>query len=626
MKSTLLHSAALACGLLPGLLTAQTFDNSGNSLLQGNYFVRQVALDNAPGSGLPARGRSLTGTFSFNGSGTYTVNGQVSDSSVSGGQAKAFTFSGTYGVSSSGIFQIQSPLSSTDFLNGGVGKSAFVGSATESNVFDLMIGVPVSATVTNSSLQGQYRVGAIDIPSGNITLAHNSTFLVNADGNGSLGTLSVTGQAADNLDKEVTQIVSGATYALSGSGTSASNSLTFPLSSGSTAQSQLLSGTKQFGVSSDGNIFVGGNVNGFDLEIGIRATPGSGNSSYSGTYYTAGVHVDNSGASQGSYYFDSFYGSIKATGTGITIEHQRLNPTTYNTYDYTFDDQFTIASDGGVSEQYARFYIGAGGQAVLYVGRSAVYSVELGIAAATLPASGSVYLNPIGVANAASYAPITSPITPGELIGLYGSGLATATLTAPKLPLPTNLGGVSVSINGRPAPIYLVSPGQIVCVVPYATETASYGKIIVTNNGIASNPVTVFTETAAPGIFTVGQNGIGDGATVHANNSLVTSANPAKFGETVTVYLTGLGAVTPAVADGTAAPSKPLALAVNQIDVFVEGVKAPVTYAGLAPGFVGLYQINFVVPTTPDQGEVFLDISDNTSGAYASQATIPVSK
>ncbi len=627
MKSTLIHSAALACGILPGLLTAQTFDNSGNSLLQGNYFVRQVALDNVASSGAPARGRSLTGMFSFDGSGKFTVNGQVSDSTVSAGAAKAFTFSGTYGVSSSGVFQIQSPLSSGDFLNGGVGKSAFVGSATESNLFDVIIGVPVSGTVTNSSLQGQYRVGAIDIPNGSITLAHNATLLVNADGNGNLGTLSVIGQAADNLDKEVTQTVSGAKYSLSGSGTSSSNVLTFPLGSGSTAQSQLLSGSKQFGVSSDGTIFVGGNVNGYDLEIGVKTTPGANNSTFNGTYYTAGSDIDNSGASQGSYYFDAFYGSITATGTGTIIGHERINPTTDYSYDYTFDDQFTVGSDGGVSETFAKFYVGAGGQAAVYVGRSAVYSIGLSVSAVTLPASGSVYLNPIGVVNAASYAPITNPITPGEMIRLYGSGLAAATLTAQRLPFPTNLGGVSVSINGRPAPLYLVSPGQIVCIVPYATETASYGKIIVTNNGIASNAVTAFTETAAPGVFTVGANGVGDGATLHANGALVTSANPAKYGETVTVYVTGLGAVTPAVADGTGAPSKPpLAMAVNQIGIFVEGVQATVTYAGLAPGFVGLYQINFVVPTTSDQGEVFLDISDNTSGAYASQATIPVSK
>ena len=598
MKRILIYSAAVTCGFLPGLLTAQTFDNSGNSLLQGNYFVRQVALDTIASSGAPARGQSLTGTFAFNGSGTFTVNGQVSDSTVSSGQAKVFTFNGTYKVSSSGVFQIQNPLSTADFLNGGVSKSAFVGSAADSNIFDVMVGVPVSSTVTNSSLQGQYRVGTMDIPNGNVALAHNATFLVNADGNGNLGTLSVVGQAADNQNKEVTQSLSGATYALSGSGTSSSNLLTFPLSSGGTAQSQLLSGTKQFAISSDGNIFVGGGVNGYD-----------------------------SGASQASYYFDAFYGSINANGAGTFIAHERINPTTDNTYDYTFDDQFTIGSDGGVSETFARFYVGAGGQAVVHVGRSAVYSIELTISAATLPSSGSVYLNPIGVVNAGSYAPITNPITPGEMIRLYGSGLAAATLTASSLPFPTNLGGVSVSINERPARLYLVSAGQIVCIVPYATEVSSYAKIVVTNNGIASNPVTVFTETAAPGVFTVGANGVGDGATLHVNGSLVTPANPARFGETVTVYLTGLGAVTPAVADGTGAPSKPpLAVAVNQIGIFVEGVKATVTYAGLAPGFVGLYQINFVVPTTAGQGEVFLDISDATSGAYASQATIPVSK
>ena len=625
MTRFLLASTLIACGVYTAALPAQTFDTSGNSLLTGNYFVRHVAFDNFTTAGLPGRSRSFTGTYVFDGAGNYTSTGQVSDNTASSGTAQAFSFKGTYSVSSSGLLRMQDPLSTNDLVWGGVGKSAIVGSSTESNEFDMLIGVPVSGSVTNAALQGQYRVAALDITNGNVSQARNSTFLLTADGNGGLGTLSVVGRAANLNDTEQTQTVSNAVYALSGAGGSASSTLTFPLPSGGTALTQFLSGTKQFAVSSDGNILVGGGVNTYDIVVGVRAATSGGNSSYSGTFYSAGMDYDNSGASTANYYFDGFYGSVTANGIGTALNHQRINPSTDLTYDYTWDDEFTLDSTGGFVEPFERFYVGAGGQARILAGGSSLYSIELDVIPKTVAASGSVYLNPLGIVNAASYSPVTNPITPGEMIRLYGTGLSGVTMTASALPLPTNLGGVSVSVNGVAAPIYQVTSTQIVCIVPFATTSAGYAQVQVTNNGTKSNTVTMFTETSAPGVFTLGANGISTGATLHANGSVVSASSPAKVGETVVTYVTGLGAVSPAVTDGTGAPSSPLSLTTDHILVFVEGQQATVTFAGLAPSFVGLYQVNFVVPGTQDNGEVYLDIADSDSGAYASQATIIVS-
>ena len=97
---------------------------------------------------------------------------------------------------------------------------------------------------------------------------------------------------------------------------------------------------------------------------------------------------------------------------------------------------------------------------MVLIGRSSLYSFDFGVAAKTLPASGSVYLNPLGIVNAASYAPVTNSVAPGEFLIAFGTNLATSTLTAQSLPLPKTLGGTSVSINGRPAPIYSISLGQ----------------------------------------------------------------------------------------------------------------------------------------------------------------------
>ena len=205
-------------------------------------------------------------------------------------------------------------------------------------------------------------------------------------------------------------------------------------------------------------------------------------------------------------------------------------------------------------------------------------------------AGSGVFLNPQGVVNGASFAPAGDSIAPGEFITLFGSNLASSNRTAP--PYPPALGGVSVLINGRQAPIYLISSGQINALVPYAT-VESPATITVNNNGTSSNTVNVPLTRTAPGVFSLDSTGIGPGAILHANFSPVNAAKPAKIGETVLVFLTGLGAVNPPVADGTAGGASKAAAPVN---VLIGGVTATVGYAGLAPGFPGLYQLNVTVP------------------------------
>jgi hypothetical protein len=104
---------------------------------------------------------------------------------------------------------------------------------------------------------------------------------------------------------------------------------------------------------------------------------------------------------------------------------------------------------------------------------------------------------------------------------------------------------------------------------------------------------------------------------------VVTASNPAITGETIAVYLTGLGSVDPAVADGAGASST-LSITDDPIDVFVDGQHAIVPFSGLAPGFAGLYQVNFVVPFSPDTGPLHLDIGDEANGAYNSMVLLYV--
>jgi uncharacterized protein (TIGR03437 family) len=183
-------------------------------------------------------------------------------------------------------------------------------------------------------------------------------------------------------------------------------------------------------------------------------------------------------------------------------------------------------------------------------------------------------------------------------------------------------------INGIAAPLYYVTPGQIAAIVPYGI-TGSIAQIQVINNGLSSNMVTGFTGATAPGVFTVSQNGLGGGKIVHSDFSLVTSDNPAKVGDTVSVFLTGLGAVTPAIPDGSAGPTDTFSLAASTITAYVGGIAAKVGYAGLAPGSAGMYQVNLTIPTGVTTGNSALDISCSVPGstaldAYTSEATIAV--
>jgi uncharacterized protein (TIGR03437 family) len=173
-------------------------------------------------------------------------------------------------------------------------------------------------------------------------------------------------------------------------------------------------------------------------------------------------------------------------------------------------------------------------------------------------------------------------------------------------------------INNRPAPIYYVSSTQIAAIVPYETTT-SVAQIQVVNNQAMSNVVTEFVNATTPGVFTIPAGGLGYAAAEHADGSLVTPSHPAQVGETIAVYVTGLGDVFPSISDGTAGVSGSTS---NAITAFVSGTAATVAYAGLAPGLVGLYQVNVQIPTGITAGDNYMDIAGPDS--YTSEALISI--
>jgi uncharacterized protein (TIGR03437 family) len=150
--------------------------------------------------------------------------------------------------------------------------------------------------------------------------------------------------------------------------------------------------------------------------------------------------------------------------------------------------------------------------------------------------------------------------------------------------------------------------------------------VVVTNNGAVSNTVAVPVSATAPGIFSDDTSGTGDGAIVHgATGLLVTPANPAVKGETLAMYLTGLGALTTPVKDGTAPGAADAVTA--QVVVYVDGIavtgSAGLPYVGINPSYPGLYQVNFVVPAgLTVSGE--LPIAILTADSYTDQINLSV--
>lgn len=218
------------------------------------------------------------------------------------------------------------------------------------------------------------------------------------------------------------------------------------------------------------------------------------------------------------------------------------------------------------------------------------------------------------VVNAANFTP---QISPGALATVFASNITGVTASA-SAPLPPSLAGVSVSVNGVNAPILYATSTQVNFQVPWGTNVGS-ATLTISSNGVVGNTVTVPVATAAPGLFTYGS---GRAVVQNFDFSLNTSSNPAKVGSTVMAYLTGSGPVNPPVNNGALSPSNPLANITSSYSAKMGSASANVSFAGLAPGFVGLVQMNIVVPAGLAKGDYPLTVT--IDGQTSNSGTVSV--
>ena len=213
-----------------------------------------------------------------------------------------------------------------------------------------------------------------------------------------------------------------------------------------------------------------------------------------------------------------------------------------------------------------------------------------------------------GVVSSATYKAQTSP---GALATVFGTSFGNQNAGA-SLPAASSLEGVSVSVNGKAAPVLFVTPGQVNFQVPWETAVGT-ASVTVTVGGRTSGSVTIPVLAAAPGIFSI-QN---------SDSSANSASNPAKAGGSVTVYLTGGGPVSPAVADGAPSPKTP-AMLTSTPAASIGSEAAAVTFAGLAPGFVGLVQMDITVPSTLATGKYPLTVT--IAGETSNSASVNVTQ
>jgi uncharacterized protein (TIGR03437 family) len=218
------------------------------------------------------------------------------------------------------------------------------------------------------------------------------------------------------------------------------------------------------------------------------------------------------------------------------------------------------------------------------------------------PVTSLPLINPGGIVNAASSAG-GSPVAPGSIATVYGSFLITLLSTATISPLPVNLGGLSLQFgSGLSVPLFFVSGGQVNFQVPWELAGQSRTGLSATVNGQTSAAQTINLAPFAPGIFSMNGQGTGQGAILDTSYLLVDSSNPASAGSTILqIYCTGLGAVTNQPLSGSP-PGDQLSQTTTNPTVTIGGVQSQVLFSGLAPGSVGEYQVNALVPAGSSNG------------------------
>jgi uncharacterized protein (TIGR03437 family) len=213
------------------------------------------------------------------------------------------------------------------------------------------------------------------------------------------------------------------------------------------------------------------------------------------------------------------------------------------------------------------------------------------------------------------------PLAPNTIATLYGTNLAfdvrvVASSDIVRGVMPTSLAGVGVWVNSIPCSLFYVSPTQINFLLPYQL-TAGTVSLVLARDSQAGPTVSIQLNATSPGLFLWNGNNAVAG---HLNGVALSDASPAVPGEIVVIYAEGLGRTSPDTASGQLATSAFQIYYLSQLQVLLNGIPCPpgnVLYAGLAPGFAGLYQINLRLPDDiAANPQIQVSVGPQTSAAF----------
>lgn len=196
-----------------------------------------------------------------------------------------------------------------------------------------------------------------------------------------------------------------------------------------------------------------------------------------------------------------------------------------------------------------------------------------------------------GVTNGASY---SGNLAPGTWATIFGSQLASETATAASVPLSNQLSGVSVTFGGLAAPMRYVSPAQLNVIVPFELSVPNAGTpvpVVVTTAAGKTSPFNVWLSRNSPGLFTQDASTSGPAWIFNTNFNPVAAIG----NDPVILYAAGLGPTNPPASSAAGgASTEPLNRIQGNLSVFIGDRQADILFAGLAPGFPGIYQLNVV--------------------------------
>ena len=319
--------------------------------------------------------------------------------------------------------------------------------------------------------------------------------------------------------------------------------------------------------------------------------------------YPSAVAFDAGGS---LYIADSLKGAI-----------QRISAQCYVLFDKAGPQPSGLAFDAG-----GALYISDAHQGVIWkstplfppvrVGPTPMFSADAVQSAVPVP-----FIQPLGQPPLPAYSP---PIAPGELVVLRGECMGPFEPVTTRLDangqLPSSAGGVQITANGTPVPLLSVSSGEILAVAPFELDSSSGAQWSLTYGGITANAGSS-VNPAAPAVFMLDGAGSGFAAAVNQDGSINSQANPAAKGSIMALFMTGLGQTEPVGIDGQSG-RPPFASLKQPVQVTIGGQTALVLYAGLAPGFTGLYQVNIQLPVGIKGGAATVTVS---SGIYAGRQT-----